>query len=288
VSPMWFHMRLLEKCNLHCTSCYAKHHHRSSMMSYPLFADAISAIQAKVRVDHGMSVIYLSGGEPLLHPDLFKMMDLVVARFDRVSILTNGLLVSRYIDRFDAYREKLCVQVSLDGDKEKNDEIRGKGVFDRVVEALTLLDRNRIRHLISYTVSQTNKTCFKEILNVAKQTRSVFNNVTPYTGDPDLMLSYFEWKEFKHAFEKYSKRIQLENAHGPQCCGFTYDCGAFNGGITINPDGSLAGCARLNNIKGHYSETDKTIGSERLSMAQACMKAKWGDIRQFDLLTRLE
>jgi MoaA/NifB/PqqE/SkfB family radical SAM enzyme len=257
-------------------------------MSYQMFVDVISMIRTKINVDHGLSVIYLSGGEPLLHPDIFKMIDFTFTQFDRVSILTNGILVPRYVDRLKDFKDKLCVQVSLDGNSYINDKIRGKGVFDQAVEALTVLNRNQIRHLISYSVSQLNKSCYKDVLSVAKQTHSIFNNVTPYTGDSDQMLSYFEWKEFKYGYKKYARHIQLENSHGPQCCGFTYVCGAFNSGITINPDGSLAGCARLNNIKGHYSEMEKFVGSETLSMSETCMKAKWGDIQQFDLLTRLE
>jgi MoaA/NifB/PqqE/SkfB family radical SAM enzyme len=253
-----------------------------------MFVDVISTIRTKIKVDHGLSVIYLSGGEPLLHPDIFKMIDFTIDQFDRVSILTNGILVSQYIDRLKVYKDKLCVQVSLDGNRKINEKIRGKGVYDRAVEALTALNQNQIRHWISYTVSQLNKSCYQDILNIARQTQSMFNNVTPYTGDPDQMLGYFEWKEFKYGYEKYARRIQLENSHGPHCCGFSYICGAFHNGITIHPDGSLAGCARLNDIKGHYSEMEKFVGSERQSISETCMKAKWGEIPQFDLLTRLE
>ena len=165
---MWFHLRLLEQCNLQCVSCYAKEHDRSEMMDFPLFKDILETIKQVKQAEQSMSVIYLSGGEPLLHPKVFEFLAYCFLQFDRVSILTNGLLVKKYIPELLPYREKLCVQVSLDGDEIINDAIRGNGVYAKAVEALTLLHENHIKHWISYTVSQLNKHCYKEILQVAK------------------------------------------------------------------------------------------------------------------------
>ncbi len=285
---MWFHIRLLERCNLQCVSCYAKDHDRSEMMDFPLFKDILETIKQIKQTDQSMSVIYLSGGEPFLHPNFFAFLEYCFSQFDRVSILTNGMLVKKYIRELLPYREKLCLQVSLDGDEQINDVIRGKGVYAKAVEALTVLNENHFKHWISYTVSQLNKHCYQEILRVAKRTNSYFNNVTPYVGNPEQMLSYFEWKEFKYNYEKYTRDLNIELAHGPNCCGFNYNCGAFYSGVTINSDGTLAGCARINNIKGHYHEMNKYVLSRSLSIKDTCMKAKWGTIENFDLLTRLE
>jgi len=257
-------------------------------MDFQTFCQVITHIRQKMAVDHALSVIYLSGGEPLLHPDFFNMLDFCFTQFERISILTNGILIPRYIEQLSHYPNSLAVQVSLDGDIQVNDFLRGRGVYQKVIEALNSLDEHHIPHWISYTVSKLNGHCYKDILNIAEQTHSLFNNVTPYTGDPQIMLSYIEWKEFKYRFEKYAAQLHLSPAHGPDCCGFSYRCGAFHSGVTINPDGALAGCARLNNIKGHYSQMEKFIETEPLSIAETCMKAKWGQLQSFELLRRLE
>jgi MoaA/NifB/PqqE/SkfB family radical SAM enzyme len=285
---MWFHVRLLEKCNLKCVSCYAQNRDRSEMMDFPLFKDILITIKQVKQNEQKMSVIYLSGGEPLLHPSFFQFLEYCFSQFDRVSILTNGLLVKKFIHELLPYREKLCVQVSLDGDEKINNSIRGSRVYAKVVEALTILDEYQIRHWISYTVSQLNKHCYRDILRVAQGTHSYFNNVTPYVGNPEQMLDYFEWKEFKYHYEKYTRDLGLEMSHGPNCCGFNYHCGAFFGGVTINPDGTLAGCARINNTRGHYQEMNQFFLTSPLSITETCMKAKWGTINHFDLITRLE
>lgn len=279
---------MLEKCNLSCSSCYASDHNRSQMLSFPEFKDVLETIKQIQKVDHKMSVIYLSGGEPLLHPQFFDFLEYCFAQFDRVSILTNGILVKKYINDLIPYKEKLCVQISLDGDEDTNDVIRGNGVYKKVLEALHLLQDNNLKHWVSYTVSQFNKHCYKSIIDIAKETNSFFNNVTPYIGNVDQMLDYYEWKEFKYNYEKYTRKLNIESAHGPNCCGFSYNCGAFSGGLTVNPDGSVAGCARINDVMGHYKDMAKFILQKSRSITETCMKEKWQDFSYFNTIRYLE
>lgn len=285
---MWFHLRLLENCNLKCVSCYARNHDRSQRMDFAMFKDVLNTIRQIKRPRDPMSVIYLSGGEPLLHPRFFEFLEHCFSQFDRVSILTNGILVPKCIKQFTPYREKLCVQISLDGDEHINDQIRGQGVYSKVVHALNVLKDHDIRHWISYTVSQVNKHCYPDVLRVARDTDSLFNNVTPYVGEPDQMLDYFEWKEFKYRYEKQARELEMELAHSPNCCGFNYNCGAFYSGVTVNPDGSTAGCARINNVKGHYRDMRQFLLPRSLSITETCMREKWGDIQPFNLIHSLE
>jgi len=285
---MWFHLRLLESCNLKCRSCYARNHDRTQVMDFHLFKDILETIKRLPRNRQNMSVIYLSGGEPLLHPEFFPLLDYCFSQFDRVSILSNGLLIPKYVNRLLLYKEKLCVQISLDGSEDINDAIRGQGVYARAVEALTLLNNVGLKHWISYTVSQLNKDCYHDVLTVAKNTNSLFNNVTPYVGDAAQMLDYFEWKEFKYNFEKCSKQLGIFPGHAPNCCGFNYACGAFFNGVTVNPDGSLAGCARINNIQGDYRDMKDRLLPQPQSISETCMKEKWGRLPNFQFITRFE
>jgi len=174
----------------------------------------------------------------------------------------------------------------MDGSQEINDSIRGQGSFDKAVEALETLQEQKIKHWLSYTVSQKNKFCFPEVLNISKKTNSHFNNVTPYTGDHGLMLDYYEWKEFKYNFLTYARSIRLESPNGLRSCGFTYRCGAFFNGLTINPDGSVCGCARLQGSSTGFEEIDRFLIKEPFLMNVMCMKSKWGHISNFDFLTR--
>jgi len=285
---MWFHLRLLEACNLRCTHCYAKKRDRGSSMTFELFREVVDAIVTVAASRKGRSVIYLSGGEPLLHPDFLPMLDYAISRFDRVNLLTNGLKVADAIPELLPYRDKLCIQVSLEGDQHTNDAIRGPGVYEKASRALHLLDEHGFIHWMSYSVSEANKHRFESIIDLAKATRSFFNNVTPYTGEPELMLSYEKWKEFKYCYERYGRKLGLDMSHGPNCCGFNYACGAFVEGITVNPEGTVAGCARMNQPVGTYRDMAYFVKDHARSIHETCMSAKWGGISNFRWLTRLE
>jgi len=257
-------------------------------MDIELVKDVLQIIDRIKEKRREMSVIYLSGGEPLLHPQFDDILEYGYRQFNRVTILTNGLLIPEKVKDLVRYSENLCVQVSMDGDRTVNDSIRGKGVYDKAARALYKLQQHKIKHWISYTVSKLNMNCYEDIVSLSLKTGSIFNNVTPYTGDPELMLDYREWKEFKYNFEKYAEKTGLESAHGLDCCGFNYNCGAFYSGVTVNPDGSVAGCARINNVKGSYKHMEEYLLDKPLSIHTACMLKKWGHIHNFRFLTLLE
>lgn len=88
-----------------------------------------------------MKVFYVNvgGGEPLLHPDFFAIMDYASAKGLYVQFSTNGTLVNESVAGAVTER-RLRVQVSLDGwDKGSNDPIRGSGTFEKALRAVKLL-----------------------------------------------------------------------------------------------------------------------------------------------------
>jgi MoaA/NifB/PqqE/SkfB family radical SAM enzyme len=257
-------------------------------MDLGLFREVTDKILSIRKPGESFNVAYLSGGEPLLHDSLMEMAEIACERFDRVTVLTNGTLLKPYLKGFARHSPKLCVQVSVDGDEARNDAIRGEGVYGKAARALGALAEEGIPHWLSYTVSRANKDCASSVLELAKRTGSSFNNVTPYTGDPDLMLSYPEWKEFKYGYELAARRLGMETSHGPHCCGFTYACGARHGGLTVNPDGTVAGCARIDDVCGYYDRMEDCISAVPRSIHETCMKAAWGSIPRFPFLSRLE
>jgi len=90
---MWFHMRLLEDCNLACASCYAKNNDRKKTMTVDQFQTIIKKIKSLKNETLNSDTIYLSGGEPLLHPDIFTILNHACRHFKRVHLLTNGILI---------------------------------------------------------------------------------------------------------------------------------------------------------------------------------------------------
>lgn len=93
---------------------------------------------ADYRDESGISPdILLWGGEPLLCPFFEKLVRLLKANGFRLGIVTNGTLIDRYAALLG--QEFHHIYVSIDGNREVHDKIRGKGVYEKVTHNLQLI-----------------------------------------------------------------------------------------------------------------------------------------------------
>ena len=247
-------------------------------MDYKEFQNIIKTICSLKKYKTEKSVIYLSGGEPLLHPQFEAILSFAYKYFDRINILSNGILIKDKIEFISNYRLKAGVQISIDGNEEINDSIRGKGHFKKAVEALKLAEEYNIKHWFSYTVSLENMRCYQDVLDLGLQTRCYFNNISPYIGNTNLMIEYTNWINFRKKVLEYAKKISYNDCYAPSCCGFTNHCGAYYLGITVNPDGTITGCARDSIPKSSYINMEKYILNNPMLITETCMKNKWTNI----------
>lgn len=280
-------MRITEECNLKCTYCYAKNYDRTSAMPFDLFQEIIVKIKSLPKCKKDVCILYLSGGEPLLHSEFENMLAHAYPLFDRIHILSNGLLLEKNLTLIKKHSDKTFVQISVDGDEAVNDQIRGNGTYRKAESALKLLKQNRIKHWISYTVSKQNRECGQNIVNLARNTDSVFNNITPYIGSPDLMLDFNEWEIFKNEISDYAESIDFPMIHSPNACGFNYKCGEYFGGITFNPNGSVTGCARNQEKLYSLGDLPRILIETPKLMNETCMREKWKDVPDFKNMQEL-
>ena len=104
------------------------------------------------------SVLYLSGGEPLLS----KEFDWLVGTFAehkkdfRWFVLSNGTLVTREIAKKIKQAGASHFQVSLEGMETANDSVRGIGCFEKAVSAIKILLEEGLRTSVSLTLTKNN------------------------------------------------------------------------------------------------------------------------------------
>jgi len=115
--------------------------------------------------------VVLSGGEPLMHSDLFPFCSRLRSLGIRTTILTTGLLLQR-----DAARIVECIDdliVSLDGPPEVHDLIRRvPGAFDRLACGIATIHRMRAEFPIAArsTVQRAN---FRHLRDTAKAAKTL-------------------------------------------------------------------------------------------------------------------
>ncbi|MCF6158026.1 MAG: methyltransferase domain-containing protein [wastewater metagenome] len=101
-----------------------------------------------------MKEFYLTGGEPLLHPQITDIVKEIL-RYGPATILSNGTLITEEFARefsqiFHASRHMLDFRISLEDYREaENDQIRGKGSFQKAVRGIRALQRAGFRPIIT-------------------------------------------------------------------------------------------------------------------------------------------
>lgn len=119
------------RCNLHCVHCYSDSSNRE-------FGGELTTAEGKALLDDladfEVPALLLSGGEPLLRPDVFELIEHGRARGLRITLSTNGTLITPEVaERIHALGVSY-VGISLDGIGRTNDMFRGhKGAFDKAM-----------------------------------------------------------------------------------------------------------------------------------------------------------
>lgn len=141
--PLWLVLDITTRCNLHCGHC--PHGNPESPLKLQ-FRDMTMDTFAQILDRFPRAItIGLGGGEPLLNPHVFKMIQVAHERRMKVHMSTNGTLLSRNIDDFLTAPVGL-LNVSLYGtDAESFAQLTGaKGsVFDDVIGAVAELAHRR-------------------------------------------------------------------------------------------------------------------------------------------------
>lgn len=194
--PSILHMQVTERCNLACPGCYLAD--RKGPFADPGEIDGrVFAPMASL----GVRFVTITGGEPLLHPELPTICAAAAGRFDEVQVVCNGVLLTP--EMFLRLRDAgvTSVRVSLDGaTAEMHDALRGRaGTFDalcanlRGIAALPASSRRGVETGAIMTVQPANVT---QVEAVAALTRELglfrlllqplhpFGQVYPPTGAP--------------------------------------------------------------------------------------------------------
>jgi MoaA/NifB/PqqE/SkfB family radical SAM enzyme len=141
-------------CNLRCMGCYADSDKDCLSLEWGL----VHKIVEDARKLWGTQFIVISGGEPLAYRSQGKtILDLAEKHKDTYFMMyTNGTLITPEIAQRMSELGNLVPMISLEGWREETDARRGEGVFDKVMNAMDLLDRAGVIYGSSLTATRKN------------------------------------------------------------------------------------------------------------------------------------
>jgi len=118
----------------------------------------------------GVGWVVLSGGEALMHSDLFALCRILRERNIRISLLSSGLLLERHAPSIAEWIDDVIV--SLDGPPAIHDEIRGvPSAFALLTRGVIALRMNKPRFPITARCTVQKRNC-AHLLATAKAARA--------------------------------------------------------------------------------------------------------------------
>ena len=145
--PLVLMLEPLFRCNLGCAGC--------GKIDYPdkILNQRLSVDECLGAADEcGAPVVSIAGGEPLIHRDMAKIVEGLIARRKYVYLCTNALLMEKKLDDYKPSRY-FSWSVHLDGNRQMHDKsVCESGVYDRAVAAIRKAKARGFRVSINCTL----------------------------------------------------------------------------------------------------------------------------------------
>lgn len=158
---------LIRRCNLTCKHCYSI----SADKDFPgeLSTEEVFTVMEDLKA-FKVPVLILSGGEPLLRPDIFEISRRAKAMGFYVGLSTNGTLIDESNIKAIADIGYDYVGISIDGVRETHDMFRRKqGAFDESMHGIRLCHDAGIKVGMRFTITMDNANELPDLLDIMEQ-----------------------------------------------------------------------------------------------------------------------
>ena len=238
---------------------------------------------------------YITGGDPILHPDFWKLLGLMKEHGIPFTILGNPFHLND--ENCKKMKEYGCekYQLSLDGMRETHDWFRKPGSFDTTLEKIGCIKRAGMRSVIMTTVSGTNIDEIPDLIDTVVAHGAdvfAFARYCPTSEEKDVGIEPLRYRKLLEDCDRKFKEYEAAGCHTyfnkkdhlwtlyeyetgefqiPKTAreGMIYGgCNCGNCHLTILPTGDLYACRRVQNSKV------RTAGLVQ-GMPRRCKRTGW-------------
>jgi len=267
---------LTNRSNLRCKHCFRAKGYNNDM---PI--DLVEKV-LKEGKKMGFRHVSITGGEPFLHKEFDKIIEIITAEKYTFHIVSNGYAFDKFFPLIFKNKYLTCMNFSLDGsNKEVHDRIRGEGSFDKVLESVKLCKENGILFNIVSCINKLNLFDYEKIIDLSKELGAKQISILatlPSEDNLDLVLSNKEIYElYKNVTKlKKNKKIEVKICSSINLFDFFKPCSVYNAcDVTLNYDGNLVFCCDLANYSDEsciYPKKWITLGNLKEHSLKDLMK----------------
>lgn len=200
-------------CNLRCVHCYSD----SQAMGYPgeLTWEQMESVVSDLAAYQVPSLL-LSGGEPLVHPRFFDLVEKASSAGLKLTISTNGTLITPEKAALLKKANVAYVGISLDGIGKIHDEFRRKdGAFDAAVRGFRACHEVGQKTGLRLTLTRHNVENIERILDFIEEEqiqRVCFYHLVPAGRGASLQVLTPD--ESRHALDTLIARVEAWGRQG--------------------------------------------------------------------------
>jgi len=251
--PLVLMLEPTHQCNLACTGCGRIQEYRDTLNQSMTIEQCLTAVD-----ECGAPVVTVTGGEPLIYPPVYELLEELIHRKKHIYLCTNAILLEKALPRLPV-NKRLTLSIHLDGLAPTHDLILGRpGLFNTAVNAIKAAKARGLRVCTNTTIYKPTDIREIEILfsylteigidGILVAPAYSFNGV-----EPELFLSREEINEkFTRLtlngfhFRYFSTPLYLSFLRGER----HYECTPW-ANPTCNPHGWRSPCYQL--LDTHYS-----------------------------------
>jgi radical SAM protein with 4Fe4S-binding SPASM domain len=264
--PFYIQWHITNLCNLRCQHCYQDDFSKKNDLDWAGLKKVCDNLLNTMRVWDKTACIHLTGGEPLLKPELFPLLNHLdqQSMVEELGIITNGLPIDReMMRRLSDFPKLKKIKISLDGgDAETNDSIRQKETFDKVMQNLRLIkETERFEILFMFTAMKRNLRSLPYLFKLCQEISIdglIIERFIPLGRGREVMdevLSKEEWKEMIGMLSDFISAEEENFFFSYQAFQISFDgeesellgapCVIGVDGLCIMPEGNVFPCRRF-------------------------------------------
>ncbi|MEP5340818.1 MAG: GTP 3',8-cyclase MoaA [Algibacter sp.] len=248
----YLRISLIERCNLRCTYCMPEDGVKLSPKSHLMTYEEIYEI-AKTFVDHGVTKIRLTGGEPLIRKDIPVILEKLATLPVELSITSNAVIIDKFVDVLKTYNVNK-INVSLDSlDAGKFKHITRRHEFKKVYNNILLLVKEGFTVKVNVVLMKGfNENEIIDFINFTKDLPVVvrFIEFMPFDGnkwDMSKMISYAEVMTYVNEAFPADKVERLQDA--PNDTSKNYKINGYQGSFAIISSVTNPFCDSCNRLR---------------------------------------
>lgn len=196
-----FQWHITDECDQRCKHCYIfseDNCKKLDAMNWKQMQDTFYNCLDFCKVYDRLPYFYITGGDPILHPDFWKLLNLMKEHEIPFTILGNPFhLTDEVCRRLKGYGCQKY-QLSLDGMRETHDWFRKPGSFNCTLEKISCIKNAGIRSVIMTTVSGTNIKEVPDIIDTVVEAGAdvfAFARYCPTSEEKDTGMTPQEYRE---------------------------------------------------------------------------------------------